>query len=219
MNANKEFSFYKLYLDIKQKRKSSIYRDKIFPYIMNKNIGSNEIIELRRNFLKDVKGDILEIGIGSGINVSLYPCNINKINAIDSYVRNISHSSISVSLFNESVEKMHFSDNSFDFVVSTFTFCSVKEIDVTLHEIKRVLRPNGKLIFLEHGRSFSLFISKIQDFFNPLYNIIGCGCNINRDYKESILKAGYKIEKYILKDARIYPKILTGTIHEAFLIK
>ncbi len=195
MNANKEFSFYKLYLDIKQKRKSSIYRDKIFPYIMNKNIGSNEIIELRRNFLKDVKGDILEIGIGSGINVSL------------------------LSLFNESVEKMHFSDNSFDFVVSTFTFCSVKEIDVALHEIKRVLRPNGKLIFLEHGRSFSLFISKIQDFFNPLYNIIGCGCNINRDYKESILKAGYKIEKYILKDARIYPKILTGTIHEAFLIK
>jgi len=197
----------------------NLYRDKILPYLMNKNIGKKEIIELRRNLLKQVEGNILEIGIGTGINLYLYPKEINSITAIDLYVRKLPLTNVSVSLFNDTAEKMHFPDNSFDTVVSTFTLCSTKEIDLALLEIKRVLKSNGKFIFLEHGQSKKDTVRKIQNLFNPIYTCLAYGCNINRNYRNAIEKAGFNIEKYAIKNAKIYPEILTGIIHEGIAIK
>ena len=89
------------------------YADKVFPWLMKKNIGKKSIIRLRQQALSKAYGNILEIGVGTGMNLSLYPKEVTEITAIDSWVREIPASEIRVNLVNESATQMGFKDNLF----------------------------------------------------------------------------------------------------------
>ncbi|MFT5874453.1 MAG: ubiquinone/menaquinone biosynthesis C-methylase UbiE [Clostridium sp.] len=181
---------------------------------MKKNIGRAEILEYRRHMLENASGSILEIGIGTGLNLNLYPDDITEITAIDPLVRKLPISKISVKLYPDSAEKLHFEDNTFDTVVSTFTLCSIPNIDIALAEIARVLKPNGQFIFLEHGRATSEFIRSIQVLANPFFNLLAYGCNITRNYEEALNNAGFILNKYKIYRASIFPKEIAGYLHE-----
>jgi ubiquinone/menaquinone biosynthesis C-methylase UbiE len=90
-------------------------------------------------------------------------------------------------------DRMPYPDSAFDTVVTTFTVCSIKNVQAALKEIGRVLKPAGVYLFLEHGRSEDRRIARFQDRLNPIQNIIGAGCNLNRKIDQLISDAGFEI--------------------------
>jgi len=121
-------------------------------------------------------------------------------------------------LINQSSESLLFPDNSISAVASTYTLCSIKEINAALKEIHRVLKPGGKYYFLEHGLADNPRTQKWQHRLNPVQNIWADGCNLNRDMKSLITKAGLKIidlKNYYMKRD---PKIV-GYMYEGIAVK
>jgi len=152
----------------------------------------------RKELLASVSGKVLEVGIGTGKNLRYYPPGI-QLTGIDISSRMMRKAQMkaaeighSLDLMVMNVEDMSFSDFSFDFVVSTFVFCSVSRPLQGLREIKRVLKPNGFALFLEHVRSEKKFLGRVMDFFNPMVRSL-IGPNINRRTVKNIEKSGLKI--------------------------
>ncbi len=153
---------------------------------------------LRRELCSSVSGKVLEVGIGTGKNLHYYPPGI-ELTGIDissgmlrkAQIR-VEEMRYRVDLMVMDVEDMSFPDQSFDCVVSTFVFCSVPRPIKGLSEIKRVLKSDGRAVFLEHVRSENEFLGKIMDILNPLVRSI-IGPNINRRTVGNIEKSGLKI--------------------------
>lgn len=194
------------------------YKSKIFPYLLNKNLGSPEVMAHRRNLLSYVSGNILEIGIGTGLNLNLYPKNVVQITAVDVCLHEMPKSCVSVKLIKASAEKMDFPDNSFDTVVSTFSFCSIEDLNAALREISRVLKPGGKLLFLEHGKANTRLGCMLQNAANPLFNVFACGCNTNRNIKKSIMQNGFRVNKFQLVRGGVHPKLIVGYLYKGIAL-
>ena len=151
---------------------------------------------LRAELLSTVSGRVLEVGVGTGKNLSFYPNNID-LYAIDFSAgmlrrpkqrANTTHSP--AQLFEMDVQKLGFPDSSLDFVVTSFVFCSVPDPIKGLKEIHRVLKPGGQLLMLEHVRSQLPILGNIMDWldFMPYYLY---GAHINRDTENNLLAAGF----------------------------
>jgi ubiquinone/menaquinone biosynthesis C-methylase UbiE len=187
---------------------------------------SPQINEGRKSLLSKItEEEILEIGFGTGINLKFYPDNVKKIIGIDSNSgmlkqaqKKITNGSIEIELKNQSSEVLPFPDNNINAVTSTYTLCSIKEINTALKEIHRVLKPGGKFYFLEHGLADNPKTQKWQHRLNPIQNIWSGGCNLNRDMKFFITNARLKIvelKNYYLKGD---PKIV-GYMYEGIAVK
>ena len=155
----------------------------------------------RKKLLKNSKGKVLEIGVGTGKNLSYY--NYHKI---DLTVIDISKGMLNrakekakkhdfpVKFKLANSEKLPFEDNSFDYIVCTFVLCSVSDQVKILKEMKRVLKKKGKILFLEHMLSRNKFIAFLEHLHNPITKFL-FGFNINRKTIENIKKSGLKIVK------------------------
>ena len=155
----------------------------------------------RKKLLKNSKGKVLEIGVGTGKNLSYY--NYHKI---DLTVIDISKGMLNrakekakkhdfpVKFKLANSEKLPFEDNSFDYIVCTFVLCSVSDQVKILKEMKRVLKKKGKILFLEHMLSRNKFIAFLEHLHNPITKFL-FGFNINRKTIENIKKSGSKIVK------------------------
>ena len=147
-----------------------------------------------------IKGqEILEVGAGTGRSFPYYPVGLT-ITAIDfsdgmlSKARQKAHRlGLSVNLRQMDVQKLEFADDSFDSVVASCVFCSVPDAVLGLQEIRRVIRPGGRLVLLEHVRHDNKFIGKIMDLLNPLFARFS-GPAINRRTLENVRKAGMDID-------------------------
>ncbi|MDA8234253.1 MAG: methyltransferase domain-containing protein [Clostridia bacterium] len=147
------------------------------------------------------RGKVLEVGVGTGRNFPFYPVGIEGVTAIDYSPRmlekarsKLHQSRVSVTLLEMDAQNMAFADQSFDTVVTACVFCSVPDPIKGLHEIRRVLKPDGRLVMLEHVRSENEALGKVMDFVNPVFlNIFGS--NINRRTVENVQAAGFAIEK------------------------
>ena len=181
------------------------YKYHIFPRIMDNGIRVPEVFQLRRQLLLEANGRILEIGYGTGSNLKFYPTHIKSITAIEPnkgmrlFDTNLTN--INVELFEIPAEKLDFPDESFDCVISMFTLCSVENLERTLSEIKRVLKKDGALLFLEHGKEQKKLIAFFQRLFNPVQKVLGDGCVLTNNFHDIIKNAGYKIEN--CQNARI----------------
>lgn len=177
-----------------------LYSKYIYPHIVEYILSSVSVTKYRKEALSNVNGNILEIGFGTGLNLLCYPPFVKEITAIDiSEGMNLiarkraNQSGIKVNLKTLNAEVLPFDNNSFDTIVSTFTFCSIDDMNSALKEINRVLKPDGILIFLEHGLSPNPKIGKWQNRINPFYLIVSDGCNLNRDIKNIIESNKFKI--------------------------
>lgn len=175
----------------------SFYITKVFFPWMNQALKSSRIGGLRQQLLSQVNGVTLEIGFGTGLNLPYYPKNISNLIAIDTY-----HGEVQIIGGEPSFEfqimdaqKLTFSDVSFDTVVSTFTLCSVKNLSDVVSEIHRVLKPNGKFLFLEHGKSWRKGFSVLQDIANPFFLLFAAGCNVNREIEKELRSGGFSLGK------------------------
>jgi ubiquinone/menaquinone biosynthesis C-methylase UbiE len=156
--------------------------------------------ESRKWCVGSVHGTVLELGFGAGANLDYYPEGVGTLYAlepsIDLYKRSCSASAdIPVVHVRAVAESIPLPDASQDFVVSTWTLCSVIDIAQVVREIKRVLKPTGQLRFVEHGKSNSKYQSFLQRMVSPIWKSIAGGCVLDREYFEYFEKAGFNFEQ------------------------
>ncbi len=198
------------------------YCEHIFPRLMDRFMRGEEFQRLRRDLLRQVAGEVLEIGIGTGLNLPHYGSNISRVHAVDPapmlparVAERRANVHFPVEMTHRSAEQLPYQGRTFDYVVSTWTLCTIPDPVVALQEVKRVLKPGGRFLFLEHGRSNNEKIAAWQDRLNPLQNIIGCGCNLNRRIDALISQAGLKItqiDRFVMKEVpRIGGEMYRGT--------
>lgn len=151
----------------------------------------------RRDILSGLSGRVLDLGIGTGKNIPYYP-DICEVVGVDISDKMLSHAkrkagdSNNVSLFQMDAENLGFKDNSFDYVITTFVLCSIPDPIHALKEMKRVCKPEGMVINLEHMKSENSVIAFMENLFNPL-TVAMTGVNINRKTVENVRKAGLKV--------------------------
>ena len=177
-----------------------LYATHIFPRLMDWVMSGDEFQQFRRLLLQNARGEVLEIGLGTGLNLPHYPGGVSCLHAVDpapllpNRVAQRSQSvAFPIQIKQVSAETLPFDDRTFDCVVSTWTLCTIPDPVKALREVRRVLKPAGVFLFLEHGRSDDAKIAAWQDRLNPIQNIIGCGCNLNRRIDQFIAQAGLKI--------------------------
>ena len=183
-------------------------------------MGVEDISVERRKCLAEVRGDVLEVGFGSGLNLPHYPRGVKSVVAIDP-------SRVSAKLARKRIEQAPFPveylpltgeeisapDASFDSVVSTFTLCTIPDVAAALRQIRRVLKPDGRFFFVEHGRSDEPSVQRWQDRLNGVEKFLAGGCNLNRDMKQLIAGAGFEIltlENYYAKGPKVATYLYRG---------
>ncbi|MEK6764546.1 MAG: class I SAM-dependent methyltransferase [Nitrospirota bacterium] len=177
-----------------------LYRYHIFPRLMNWVMAGEEFRRLRMELLAQVHGEVLELGIGTGLNLPHYPKTVTQLHAVDPadllpkiVTERSASQSFPIRIQHITAESLPYDDRSFDFAVSTWTLCTIPDAVKALREVRRVLKPDGVFLFLEHGRSEDKRVAAWQDRLNPIQHIIGCGCNLNRRIDHLIIQAGLKI--------------------------
>ena len=202
------------------------YSNVVIPFFYDYSMDSQKINEGRKSLLgKITEEEIVEIGFGTGINLKFYPEFVKKIIAVDANAgmlkqfKKKSHNGRSeIILLHQSGESFPFNDNSVSAVVSTYTLCSIKKVNSALGEIYRILKPDGRYYFLEHGLADNMKTQKWQHRLNPIQNIWADGCNLNRNIESLITNAGlkiYELRNYYMKRD---PKII-GYMYEGIAVK
>lgn len=178
------------------------YAEVIFPWGMDKSMSTEVHTKARQETLKTAEGKVLEIGFGTGLNLPNYPSLVEKIWTADpnpghskKALARIEESPISVEYKQLQGESLPFENNFFDVTVSTWTLCSIQDLPKAMSEIHRVLKPDGKLLFMEHGLSPDPKVAKWQHRLNGWQKIYADGCQLNISIKDAIQNNRFEIEK------------------------
>ena len=178
------------------------YEKYVLPKIINCACGTKPILIQRQKIVPSASGVILEIGVGSGVNIPYYSnSNVKKLIGLDLQQDNwdqpykiAKKSNISIDLLQGDGEELPIPNNSIDTVLITYTMCTISNVQRTLAEIKRVLNSEGKLLFCEHGLAPDKNVQKWQNKLNPIWKKCLGGCNLNRNIPELVLKSGFSFE-------------------------
>ena len=145
---------------------------------------------------------MLEIGVGSGLNLPFYSEAATHVIGLDPSPKLLSlareaaaGAGASTELLEGSAEAIPLDDRSIDTVVTTWTLCSIPNVTRALSEVRRVLKPDGVLLFVEHGRSPDARVGRWQDWLTPIWKRIGGGCHLNRPIRTLVEGAGFRIEQ------------------------
>lgn len=179
------------------------------------------IDRLRREVLAGASGEILEIGFGTGLNLSYYPDHVRHLTAIDPGVgmtriarRRIDRSQIEVDLQVGAAEALPFEDGRFDCVVSTWTLCSVRDGDQAVGEISRVLKFGGRFLFLEHGLGEDPGIQRWQRTLTPMQRQLGDGCRLDVDIGVLVRSGAFRemrVERFVMeRTPRLFGSMYRG---------
>ncbi len=179
-----------------------IYENHILPYVINLCCGLKPIRRQRQKLVPEASGRILEVGMGTGLNMPYYdPDRVEVIYGLEPNERScemaagpIGESGLKVDMIGLDGQEIPLENNSVDTVVLTYTLCTIPDAHKAMTEMRRVLRPGGRLLFSEHGKAPDAAVRKWQDRLNPMWKVIGGGCNLNRDIPDLIKSGGFKIE-------------------------
>lgn len=180
-----------------------LYDKYILPKVIDWACKQKPSMRQREKVIPLATGNVLEIGIGSGLNLPFYNApNIQHLTAIDPsrelWDKNIIDTNkldFEFDFFEAIAENIPADNNYFDSVVTTYTMCTIPDTNKAFKEIRRVLKPGGQLIFCEHGKAPDKAVQKWQNFINPVWKKFGGGCNLNRDIPIIIRNNGFKISK------------------------
>jgi ubiquinone/menaquinone biosynthesis C-methylase UbiE len=177
------------------------YRRYILPGVLDLAMRQEVLRPYRARIAAAATGEVLEIGVGSGLNLPLYGREASSVIGIDPSpellrraVRRAAAAAVPVALVEASAEALPMDDDAVDTVVTTWTLCTIPDVARALVQARRVLRPGGRLLFVEHGRAPEPRVARWQDRLDPLWSRIAGGCHLNRPIEALLRDAGFAIE-------------------------
>jgi ubiquinone/menaquinone biosynthesis C-methylase UbiE len=178
----------------------SFYADELLPKLCHLAMRNRRLLPYRQRAIALARGKVLEIGTGSGLNLPFYSASVCEIIALEPSSQLIAMaqraaSAIPVRFVNASAEAMPIDDRSVDTVVTTWTLCTIPAALQALAEMRRVLRPGGHLVFVEHGLAPDARVRWWQDRLTPLWARVSGGCHLNRPVRELLEAAGFRIDR------------------------
>ncbi len=198
------------------------YSEVVFPRLCDFLLNSPLVEKHRQKLLAAADGAVLEIGFGTGLNLPHYPTHVRRITTVDPNAgmhrlaqRRVKRSRIEVDHRVLRGEQLPFEDNTFDCAVSTFTLCSIEHVNQALGEVYRVLKPGGRLLYLEHGLSPEPNVQKWQRRLNWLQGRLADGCRLDRDIRGLIaaqpLRSVEAQEFYLEKTPKTHGYLYRGS--------
>lgn len=180
----------------------AFYGEQVFPRVINLLMNTKETRKTRARVCGALEGDVVEIGFGTGLNLPHLPPSVSRLRAVEPSELGvhlaqdrIAASPVPVQIAGLDGQSLPFQDNSADAVLSTWTLCTIPDAVAALREIGRVLRPGGKLHFVEHGAAPDAGVRKWQARLNGVQQRVACGCNLNRDISSLIEAGGLTISR------------------------
>jgi len=178
------------------------WSERVLPRCVDRSLSTAPVMELRRDVCAGLRGRVLEIGFGSGLNVGLYPAAVTRVDAVEpsdlawelSTARR-AQSAVPVERVGLDGQRLAAADGTYDAVLSTFTLCTIPDVDAALAEVRRVLRPGGTLHVLEHGLAPDPRVARWQRRLDALQGLVAGGCHLSRDVTALITAAGLRIER------------------------
>lgn len=199
---------------------------RVMPRVIDLICGMKTVSRQRQRVVPFAQGDVVEIGFGSGLNLPHYDWDqvrsVTGINPDDGLPRlgwkAIEQQEKPIELLVESAEAMSLPDQSADSVVVTYSLCSIPDVEAALAEVRRILKPNGRFFFCEHGLSSRPVVAMLQDRLTPPWRRMASGCHLNRDIGTLVRAAGFAMEAYDVYDLGFGSRIF-GTHHVGSAIK
>ncbi|UPK24182.1 class I SAM-dependent methyltransferase [Bradyrhizobium sp. 195] len=176
------------------------YNDVILPRLCDLAMRNKDLLPYRERAIRAARGRVLEIGLGSGRNLPFYGPAVKQVVGLEpgpkllEMAQYTPHPGTPVEFVEASAEAIPIEDRSIDTVVTTWTMCSIPDVDRAMTEVRRVLRPGGKLLFVEHGRAPEPRVRWWQDRLTPAWKRISGGCHLNRDIADVLTRNGFGIE-------------------------
>lgn len=193
----------------------STYDRYILPHVINLACGSKPIRYQRKKVVPNAVGRVLEVGMGSGLNLPYY--NADKVDMVwglepsegmrEKAQPNLKKSNINVEWLDLPGEEIPLDNNSADTIILTFTLCTIPDWEKAMEQMHRVLKPGGKLLFAEHGKAPDKNIQRWQDKIDPYWSKIAGGCHVNRPIAEMISDSGFKIRQLESRYLPSTPKV------------
>lgn len=180
----------------------SLYQRCVIPNLVHLAMQQKQMMPFRHRVIGAAQGRVLEVGIGSGLNLPLYGPTVRSVIALEPSRellrmarKRAEAASASVEFCETSAEMMPLDDHSVDTVVTTWTLCSIADAARALSEMRRVLKPTGVLLFVEHGRAPEPGVARWQDRLDPLWSRFAGGCHLNRKMDDLIAANGFRIDR------------------------
>jgi ubiquinone/menaquinone biosynthesis C-methylase UbiE len=196
-----------------------VYEGQVLPRLIDKMLDTREHRAVREAVTSTLDGVVLEVGFGSGLNVPHYPPHLERVYAVDPAVvgrrlaePRLADCPVPVDFVGLEGESIPLDDASVDAVLTTFTLCTIPDVERALVEMRRILRPGGTFHFVEHGRHPDPSVAKWQDRFNPVQKFFAGGCHINRQIDELVTDAGFELQE-------IDNPTITGPSIETYLFR
>lgn len=194
------------------------YRDQVFPRLMNLTMNTKQTREARARVCSGLRGDVVEIGFGTGLNLPHLPPTVSRLRGVEPAelaVRlaqdRIAATHVPVEIAGLDGQSLPFEDDSADTVLCTWTLCTIPDAVAAVREARRVLRPGGTLHFVEHGVAPDISVRTWQDRLNGLQQRVACGCNLNRDIPALLAAGGFAVRHLDAYYTRGEPKTFGST--------
>ena len=194
-----------------------VYGDHVLPRIIDVGCNMKQSLWQRRRVCEGLAGEVVEIGFGSGSNVPFYPATVTRVAAVEPAdigwklaAKRLREATVPIERSGLDGQSLPFADDSFDAALSTWTMCTIPDIDAALRELRRVLKPGGELHFVEHGLAPDEDVRRWQHRLEPLQKRVFGGCHLTRPTVELLTGAGFEItevDRYYEKGA---PKSLAA---------
>jgi ubiquinone/menaquinone biosynthesis C-methylase UbiE len=178
-----------------------LYEQNLLPYLVDWFCGVDAVSRQRDKVVPLARGRVLEIGIGTGLNLPHYDkSKIEKVIGLDPGAelhglarRRVAATGVPVELVSLSAERIPFDEASFDTVLVTYSLCTIPDPVAALKEMRRVLKPGGVLVYCEHGLAPDAAVRRWQDRLTPLWSTLAGGCHLNRDIPALLREAGFRL--------------------------
>jgi|SRR6516162_1389521 len=177
------------------------YQRHVVPCLTHLAMSQSQLLPFRQHVVGAAEGRVLEIGVGSGLNFPLYGAAVGSVIGLEPSAELLRMArpraraaAVPITLLDASAEAIPLDTGSIDTVVTTWTLCTIPNASHALAEMRRVLRPGGALLFVEHGRAPEAAVARWQDRLDPVWSYLAGGCHLNRKMDDLVTAAAFRIE-------------------------